>query len=619
MHINAAAIFGISFGVAAIATPAVRWVAIKREWVAHPKEDRWHKTPTALMGGIAIFAAICLSLLLVVDFKSIVQNAYKTGIPKTIPSVGASIFLGAAFLFGIGLYDDLRNIKPHSKLIAQILAASMVVFLGFHLNWFTSLTLDTLATLFWIVGITNAFNLIDNMDGLCAGVGMVVTAGLAVLYRPLASEPFQVALVLSGAMAGFLIYNFNPAKIFMGDCGSLVIGFSIGVLTLYYCELPTSAPLDKYVVPVLLLIVPILDTTLVTLIRLLSGRKASTGGRDHTSHRLVLMGFSERKAVLFLYGVGSMAAFAAVFVDRSDRLTTPAVIIPVLVALVLMGVYLSQLRVYPEKEFSVLRDRSFTPILLELTYKRHLLLVLLDFILVAFSYYLSYRLRFEGEAFGYYFKVFLRSLPAVIACKMMVFLWMGIYRGFWGFISTNDVALYLRASALGTLVSVATVTFIYRFNEFSKGIFIIDWLLTTGLLLGTRGYFRLFMEIQSRKTLSGDTVVIYGAGRAGELLLREILNNKHLSVNPIGFIDDDILKTGKKIQGFPILGTLEDLENIHSKNRINGILVSFNDKDAKGTAALQAAELFCRNKGLFLRRFKIELQEVILEPGNNGF
>ena len=200
----------------------------------------------------------------------------------------------------------------------------------------------------------------------------------------------------------------------------------------------------------------------------------------------------------------------------------------------------------------------------------------------------------------------------------MVFLWMGIYRGFWGFISTNDVALYVRASAFGTLISVATVTFIYRFNEFSKGIFIIDWLLTTGLLLGTRGSFRLFMETQSRKTLSGDTVVIYGAGRAGELLLREILNNKHLSVNPIGFIDDDILKKGKKIQGYPIIGTFEDLENIHTKNRINGILVSFNDKGGKESAAHQAAEIFCRNKRLFLRRFKIELQEVILEPGTDG-
>ena len=129
---------------------------------------------------------------------------------------------------------------------------------------------------------------------------------------------------------------------------------------------------------------PIFDTTLVTLIRLLSGRKASVGGKDHTSHRLVLMGFSEKKAVLFLYTVATVSGVSAMFVSTSDTLTSPAVIIPVALAIILMGIYLSQLRVYPEKEFSLLRDRSYTPILIELTYKRQLIQVLLDLCLIAF-------------------------------------------------------------------------------------------------------------------------------------------------------------------------------------------------------------------------------------------
>jgi UDP-GlcNAc:undecaprenyl-phosphate/decaprenyl-phosphate GlcNAc-1-phosphate transferase len=361
-----------------------------------------------------------------------------------------------------------------------------------------------MVTLLWIIGITNAFNLIDNMDGLCAGVGLVACVALAVLFAPLAQEPFLVALILAGAMAGFLIYNFHPARIFMGDCGSLVIGFSVSVVVLCYAQTPQSTQLMRFAVPTLMLLVPILDTTLVTVIRLLSGRKASTGGRDHTSHRLVLMGFSEKSAVLFLYGTGAVAGLAAVFVSRSDTMTSPAVIVPVITAIVLMGIYLSQLRVYPEKEFSVLRDRKFTPVLLELTYKRQLLLVMFDLLLVAFSYYLSYRLRFEGPEFVYYFGVFLNSLPAVIACKLLVFYVMGIYRGMWGYLSTNDVFLYVRASFAGTLLSVVAVTFIYRFEDFSKGIFFIDWLLTTALLLGARGSFRLFVETQNRKTLSGD-------------------------------------------------------------------------------------------------------------------
>ena len=606
----------LSFGLCVALTPVVRWAAIQRDWIARPTSDRWHKKPTALLGGIAIFCALAVGLWMRADSASVWRHFWKTQAPLGLPSLSATILIGAGFLFLIGLFDDLRNIKPQHKLIAQILSAALVVFLGFRLHWFASLTLDTMASLFWIVGITNAFNLIDNMDGLCAGVGLVACIVLAILFKPLAIEPYFIALILAGAMGGFLVYNFNPAKIFMGDCGSLVIGFSLSVLVLYYPETQNVPPLARFVVPVLILLVPIMDTTLVTFIRLLSGRKASMGGRDHTSHRLVLIGFSERQAVLFLYGVGAIAGLAAVFVSRSDSLTSPAVIIPVIVAILLMGIYLSQLRIYPEKEFSLLRNRNFTPILLELTHKRQLLLVVLDSILIAFSYYLSYRLRFDGAEFVYFFKMFLVSLPAVISCKLVVFFLMGIYRGMWGYISTSDVFGYVRASLIASIVSIAALTFIYRFRDFSKGIFIIDWLLTTVLLLGVRGSFRFFMETQKRKTLSGKKVVIYGAGRAGELLLREILNNSQLNVKPIGFVDDDPLKKGKSIQGYPILGPFCEMERIQQLHELSGVLISFNGADDHCHASHEAARAFCRLKGLFLKKFKLNLEDIDLEQAS---
>jgi UDP-GlcNAc:undecaprenyl-phosphate GlcNAc-1-phosphate transferase len=600
-----------AFALSALLTPLVKWFALKKEWVAKPKQDRWHKKPTALMGGIAIFISAGVPLAFKADFANIwYQLVRPAGTVPIGPSLNAALFIGTAFLFGVGLFDDRRSIKPHSKLVAQILAASTIVFLGFRLHWFVSLTLDTMATLFWIVGITNAFNLIDNMDGLCAGIGLVASICLAVLFSSNSQVAAWTALLWGGAMAGFLIYNFHPAKIFMGDCGSLVIGFGISVLTLNYATIEPSNRLATVMVPVLVLMVPIFDTSLVTVIRILSGRKASTGGRDHTSHRLVLMGFSERKAVLFLYGVGTIAGLSAIFVHISDSLTSPAVIIPVALAIILMGVYLSQLRVYPEKEFSRLRDRSFTPVLLELTYKRHMVLVSLDFILVAFAYYLAYRLRFEGGEFSYYFKVFLKSLPIVIGCKLSLFFITGIYHGLWRYISTNDVFHYLRASILASLASIVAVTFVYRFESFSKGVFLIDFVLTTGLMLGVRGSFRLFLETQKRKTLAGDTVAIYGAGRGGELLLREILNNQQLKVKPIGFIDDDPMKEGKKIQGYPILGGFNKLMNVYTKYGLNGILISFNDNRGLNADRHAAVKAFCREHGLFLKQFRIKLEPI---------
>jgi UDP-GlcNAc:undecaprenyl-phosphate/decaprenyl-phosphate GlcNAc-1-phosphate transferase len=609
--------FILPFGLAVVLTPAVRLIAIRRQWVAHPKEDRWHKTTTALMGGIAIFLAMAGPVFFSSDFASVfnyIVKADNTSGPVSLPAV---LFIGSTFLFLLGLFDDFRSIKPHSKLIGQILAASLVTFLGFRLHWFESMTLDTMATIFWIVGITNAFNLIDNMDGLCAGVGAVAAFSLAVLYKGTSVEAFQVSLALAGALTGFLIYNFNPAKIFMGDCGSLVIGFGISVTALVFGRTAPANHLATVAVPILLLLVPILDTSLVTIIRILSGRKASTGGRDHTSHRLVLMGLSERKSVLYLYLIGAISGLSAIYVSASDTLSSPAVIIPVAVAFVLMGVYLSQLRVYPDKEFSRLRGRSFTPVLLELTYKRHMVLVMLDFILISFAYYLSYRLRFDGLEFSYYFQIFLKSLPVIIGCKIIVFFVMGIYRGLWSFISTSDVFLYLRASLLASLVSIAAVTIIYRFQDFSKGLFIIDCVLTTGLMLGVRGSFRLFLETQKRKTLSGDKVLIYGAGRGGELLLREILNNGDLKVNPVGFVDDDTLKHGKKIQGYAILGAFDELDQIHEKHDLKGIIVSFNESQSQYKETHESIKSFCRQHDLWLKQFTIDLKDVSpLEGGH---
>lgn len=606
LSINAIVLPGATFLCCAILTPLVRQIALRQGWMAAPSAERWHKKPTALMGGIAIFAAMLGPLVWIADFSSL-RHAMTGHLLETRLPLSAVLLIGSTFMFMLGLLDDFRNIKPQSKLVGQIIAAALVTGLGYRLHWFESLTLDTMATLFWIVGITNAFNLIDNMDGLCAGVGLVAAVSLAMLFQHTSSDALLITLILAGALAGFLIYNFNPAKIFMGDCGSLVIGFSVSVLTLAFSITGPSTRLAAIAVPVLVLLVPILDTTLVTVIRLLSGRKASTGGKDHTSHRLVLMGFSEKKVVLFLYGIGTLTGLAAIFVSRSDRLTSPAVILPVAIAIVLMAVYLSQLRVYPEKEFSALRDRSFTPVLIELTYKRQLLLILLDFVLVAFAYYCAYRLRFGGPHFSHYFKVFLKSMPMVIGSKMTIFYMMGVYRGLWSNISTSDVFTICRASLVATLTAVAVITYMYRFKDFSKGVFVIDWFLATGFVLAVRGAFRFFSETQKRQTLTGDKVVIYGAGRAGELLLREILHNPSLRVRPVGFVDDDPLKKGKKIQGYPILGNFDTLEQIHQRYQLDGMLISFNDRDGRHAQSGLNAGRFCESHDLFLKRFRIGL------------
>ena len=603
-----------AFVLGIVLTPVIRQIAIKRKWMAVPKSDRWHQNTTALMGGIAIYISLITPLFFISDAYSFLKEVlFNPQIPfgsdqNGLPPVSLAVLVGATFLFGLGLVDDLTGIKPQTKLIGQIVVALLVVFLGFRLRWFNSLTLDTFVTVFWIVGITNAFNLLDNMDGLCTGIGGICSLILILLFSGKMPEAYQIALIMTGALFAFLVYNFNPASIFMGDCGSMPVGFVISILALYYSQSVAENPLSSIAVPILLVLVPVMDTTLVTFIRILSGRKASTGGRDHTSHRLVLIGMSEKRAAVTLYGIGFVSGLAALFVSRYDTLTSPAVIIPVFFSFLLMGIYLAQLRVYPEKEFSRLRNHNFSAILYDLTYKRQVLIILLDFCLIAFSYYLSYRLRFDSKKFPLFFTSFLQSVPIVIWSKLIVFYLVGIYKGFLDFISTNDTYQCIKASVLGSLLSVAAVTFIYRFQSFSKGVFVIDFFLTTCFLLAARGSFRMFTDGIKRRTLNGEKVLIYGAGRGGELLLREILNNNALSVCPVGFMDDDPLKQGKKLQGYPVLGSLEDLDALQKKYNLNGILVSFNPNgNHKYKRIIESG----KRNGLFVKQFQIQINTLV--------
>jgi UDP-GlcNAc:undecaprenyl-phosphate GlcNAc-1-phosphate transferase len=174
----------------------------------------------------------------------------------------------------------------------------------------------------------------------------------------------------------------------------------------------------------------------------------------------------------------------------------------------------------------------------------------------------------------------------------------------------SDIVVFIKASTLASIFSVAAVTFIYRFVDFSKGIFVIDWLLTNSFLLTTRGSFKYFLETVKRKALGGEKTLIYGAGRGGELLLRELLNNEGLKIQPIGFIDDDRLKSGRRLQGFPILGTFNDLDKLAKKYDANNLVISFNSIDDDKLNHIRRG---CRRNNLALKKFSINVSDMDLE------
>ncbi|HET6979231.1 MAG TPA: hypothetical protein VFI24_23065 [Pyrinomonadaceae bacterium] len=589
-----------SFCLALILTPVVRTLARRFGFVAKPKIDRWHKKPTAMLGGAAIWLAVIVAML-----------AFSLRI-----TYGREILLASTFLFFVGLIDDLFHIKPYQKLIGQILGSAFVVYYGLSLPWTGSVLLNMALAIFWLIGITNAINLLDNMDGLASGIAAIAAGFLALSF--INSGQYTEALIsltFAASLLGFLVYNSNPASIFMGDCGSMFVGFFLASSALINVSGGRSRSLlPVLAVPILVLFIPIFDTTFVTVLRKLSGRAASQGGRDHTSHRLVALGMSERRAVLMLYGFAALSGLLAILVQRARLDVSLAAIAGFTIVLTLVGVYLGGVKVYDESdEVMALKEKPLYAFLVDVSYKRRIFEVLLDVVLVILSYWASYAINFPPDSPAW--KLFIRTLPVLVFVKMGVFLVMGVYRGLWRYTSMSDLIVFAKAVALSSVASLMLILFAFRFEGYSRKVFIIDAALMFSFLAITRMAFRFFRQLLPAVSKhDGRRVLIYGAGDAGELLLRELRNNRNLQLSPIGFLDDDPAKSGKVIHGLRVFGGNGDLSSVCSQHEVEEVVIS----SVKMTEERVAEVLrICAEKKITVKRMRIMMEE--LSPEDRGY
>ncbi len=314
-----------------VLTPVVRTVARRVGFVDKPGHRKIHVNAKPLGGGIAIFLAVVIPMAAGLIFANAIDQMprwlwqferHRRGIvQQTWPAVW--MLLTTAAMHVMGLIDDRRALGPYSKLVCQLGITTALVLAWGDLRLLTALgpVVSVVLTVLWITAITNAFNFLDSMDGLSAGVGAVAT--LAFLVTALMIGQLFVAAALAlllGALIGFLVFNFNPASIFMGDSGSLVLGFLLGVLTVRTTflsgdELWVNA-WYKVLAPVIVLAVPLYDLIVVSGIRLSRGRSPFVGDTNHFSHRLVQRGMSRRTAVLCIWLVTAATAIAAVLLPR---------------------------------------------------------------------------------------------------------------------------------------------------------------------------------------------------------------------------------------------------------------------------------------------------------------
>jgi UDP-GlcNAc:undecaprenyl-phosphate/decaprenyl-phosphate GlcNAc-1-phosphate transferase len=586
----------VSFIISLVIVPMVRLLSFRLGKVKQPRQDRWHRQPTPTLGGIAIFAAFWGALF--VSFIASGSNSVNY----------LSLLFGSGLAFVVGLIDDLHPLTPPVKLGGQIVAATIIIFFGNQIiKFFPWPIANILLTYLWLIGITNSINLLDNIDGLATGVSIIAAGLLGVfLWRDQNLFLLQVDLALIGALIGFLIYNFPPARIFMGDSGSLFIGFLLASLAVYRRS-QASSVLAVFGVPILIFLLPILDTTLVTITRLLRGQSPTQGGTDHTSHRLVSFGLSEVQTLFILYAIALIGGCSAIALEAIDYDTSLVLIPVVLITLSLVTAYLGNLKIVTSTKPA---SKNISRWITELAYRRKLLEIMLDLALVTSSYYLAYWMSYGLDMTSTSMALFLQSWPVALASAYLMFYLVGVYRGVWRYQGIDDLLRFVGAATGTAIITYLLVLTLYPGQAYSPNVF---FLFAVFLILGLSGSRSTFVILdrfyyRQRVAADGDRVLLVGAGDEGEMALRWILRNPEIGYRLVGFVDDDQSLWGRSISSVYILGGSEKINAMIDDKKIEGIILTSTRFSTQ--PEMQRIIDLCHQKAIWVRYLKFEFELI---------
>lgn len=549
---------GIALLAALGLTPAVRYVAHRCDWIAYPRHDRWHQEPVALLGGIAIFGAGLLGGL-----GSDVLSTYSW-----------PVWAGAVLVFLVGLADDLWGVRPEGKLIVQVGATALLLYAGQAFWRGGPFWVSIPLTFLWVIGITNAVNLLDGLDGLAASITAVAAATLGAIGVSIGEVGLAaVAVIMAGACLGFLLYNLKPATIFMGDCGSLFLGFMLSAVALGVQS--TGEPVIGTLVPVVVLAVPIFDTTFVTFTRILSGRRIAKGATDHTHHRLIRLGLSERVTVTGLTGVSTLFALAALGLLWTTAQLFMAFLLLGVVASVVFGFYLagdgsfvpedSQKHGLTEKIGAVMRAVAGG------VYWKSFGGVLADLLSIVAAFIAAAHLRFGGPPPVDQTELMVWVLPAIVVFKIAVFYVFGLYHGIWRHAGTPEAVRLIKASTLASLGTFVGLVSIYGSQTISVAMLVLDWMIVTGAVGGTRFGFRALRQYFAAQRGGGYRVLLYGSDDQALLVLRHLRQRKDRTV--VGLLENEEARHGLRMQGVTVLGDVGALPRIVRSTQADEVIV----------------------------------------------
>ena len=556
--------------VAIVALPATAlaiWLLLRspiaRRFVAVPSDTRWHQLPTPMLGGIGIFAGFSVGLWAAAAVGAFHANEALVG-----------IYAGCVLVFVAGLADDLFGLPPLAKLAAQIGAAAIVLGTGTHVQLVGNRLIGDAIAIVWLVGVTNAFNLLDNMDGLAATMAGIAFAFFAVDAVTVHPSHLALAFALAGALAcaGFLPFNLRPrgpALVFMGDSGSQALGFALAALGLVSSWRVAGTTVATLILPILVLAVPILDTALVTVVRLLEGRPIYEGGRDHSSHRLVRFGLSEKHAVALLALIATCigGSSLAYNVLGNTRYTIVGVVLT-FALLVQFASFLADVERHPSVTGEpVALTQAFA------VHWRRIVEVIVDFGVITGSFLIAYVIEFGWP--GTISQRFIGglTLPVLLAARYLTFIPFGLYRSVWRYAGARDAFAIAVAVALSEVVTLSFMVLTQNMRDFQRSFFIVDALVCVVAVAGSRFAERAIVtSTRSVRDRTARRTLIVGAGRTGRSLMREL--HETAGERVVGFVDDNPRLRRRRVHGVQVVGAMHEVPRLLERTQTDVVLIT---------------------------------------------
>ena len=542
----------ISSAIVIAITPRVMEIAHRLDFLDYPEQRKLHLRPTPLLGGIGVFLGFWLGVIV---------GSFLVHIPWRGELIG--LLVGSLVVIGLGLVDDKKGMNPSIKFSGQIAASLVFIILSQSSRMFSGSLWDSLVLLVWMVGLMNALNFLDNMDGLCSGISVIVALAFFVLaYFTGNTILLLISLALTGALLGFLKYNFSPAKIFLGDTGSMLCGFILSAMGVVFAKQSTTYL--NCLVPVLILSYPIFDISFVTFTRLKEGRRFYQGGRDHSSHRIMEMGIRPKWTVLGIYFI--CLALAAMGVVTFFFLGSPLKVLVIAFAVLVLTI------------FGIHLHRNFAHI------KEKAMLVLADVLAANLIFLFVYWLRFQSGVFPVQIVVPLAEYTAPVIWITLfwinLFAVLGLYDFDW------DASLKEMWKSIFKSVSLGVVIFIV----FTLG---RDYLLLkTWAILGVYAVSFTFLLIAGRSMLvfwfrsllASNHVkrraVIVGTSKNAQRLLQDIDSNPEFGYQIVGCVRDAPGEVGDDVSHLQVLGDVEDLSEILKNHKAHEVLIAVEEEQA---------------------------------------